>query len=74
MLQNYKTYRAVLATSSAPCLPILALALSDLTFTDDGNKNKTEQGLLNFTKRRLTAQLILDLLSHQKRSEHSLLL
>lgn len=67
MLANYKAYRAVLATATPPCLPFLALALSDLTFTDDGNKNKTEEGLINFAKRRATAQLIFDLLAHQKK-------
>lgn len=70
MLANYKTYRAVLATASPPCLPFLALTLSDLTFTDDGNANKTDEGLINFAKRRATAQLIFDLLAHQKKYVH----
>jgi len=63
---NYKAYRSRIATCEMPCLPYLGVFLSDLTFIEDGNRDRIavptpdggEAELINFVKRRKVAEVI----------------
>jgi son of sevenless len=47
------------------CIPYLGMFLSDLTFIEDGSKNITTNGLINFQKRKRISQTILKIISLQ---------
>jgi len=47
---SMKDYRRQLAQASLPCLPYVGTSLTDLTFIEDGNSDKTGE-LINFKKR-----------------------
>ncbi|EGF80978.1 hypothetical protein BATDEDRAFT_88208 [Batrachochytrium dendrobatidis JAM81] len=60
--RNYYEYRALLKRAPLPSLPFVGLFLTDLTFTDDGNPNRRNDGrLINFDKYAKTAKIIQDL-------------
>lgn len=61
---NYSLLRNELHSVAPPCIPFLAIYMSDLTFVDDGNPNCID-GLINFSKRRLVYSIISDLLNFQ---------
>jgi len=45
--KSYAAYRELLHTCNPPLVPYLGVYLTDLTFIDDGNQDKTA-GLINF--------------------------
>ncbi|TPX35592.1 hypothetical protein SmJEL517_g02105 [Synchytrium microbalum] len=64
--KNYAVYRQHLRTCSPPCLPFLGVYLTDLTFCEDGNPNKRNDGrLINFDKYSKSARIILDVQKYQ---------
>ncbi|KAH6594554.1 hypothetical protein BASA50_006504 [Batrachochytrium salamandrivorans] len=64
--RNYSEYRALLKRAPLPALPFLGLFLTDLTFTDDGNPDKRNEGrLINFDKYAKTARIIQDVQRYQ---------
>ncbi|TPX51384.1 hypothetical protein SeMB42_g00460 [Synchytrium endobioticum] len=64
--KNYAVYRQHLRTCSPPCLPFLGMYLTDLTFCDDGNPNKRNEGrLINFDKFAKSARIILEVQKYQ---------
>jgi hypothetical protein len=57
-LQNYKNYRQELDSQSRPILPYLGVCLRDLLFIEDGNPDRLENGMFNFHKLRMVANVI----------------
>lgn len=55
--QNYLHYREALAQRELPFSPNLAVHLRDLTFIEDGNEDTVNDGLINFTKMQMLAQV-----------------
>ena len=62
--QSYKEYRALIAGTQPPCVPFLGVYLTDLTFVEDGNPDRI-QGMINFRKRKLEYDIIVQLLAYQ---------
>ncbi|ORY03974.1 ras GEF, partial [Basidiobolus meristosporus CBS 931.73] len=64
--RNYSEYRRQLKESSLPCLPFLGIYLTDLTFTDDGNRafRRTNQ-VINFNKHVKTVRIIQEIQQFQ---------
>ncbi len=57
--KNYKQIREFLKGKS-PAIPFIGVYLTDLTFIEEGHKNTStaNDNLINFTKRRQTAETI----------------
>jgi len=64
--QNYQKLRNAIHSCSPPCIPYLGLYLTDLTFIEDGNKDSTESGLINFFKRKQIANVIREIIQYQQ--------
>ena len=64
--KNNKSIRETLRSVDMPCIPYLGMFLTDLTFIEDGNSDTTKGGLINFTKRRYVAQVILEIQQYQQ--------
>eukprot|EP00013_Stygamoeba_regulata_P005697 CAMPEP_0177640058 /NCGR_PEP_ID=MMETSP0447-20121125/6346_1 /TAXON_ID=0 /ORGANISM="Stygamoeba regulata, Strain BSH-02190019" /LENGTH=729 /DNA_ID=CAMNT_0019142115 /DNA_START=140 /DNA_END=2329 /DNA_ORIENTATION=+ len=64
--QNYSAQREVIKTSDPPLLPYLGVYLTDLTFIEDGNNDMTKTGLINFNKRRLVYQVLVQIEQYQQ--------
>ncbi|OMJ23302.1 Cell division control protein 25 [Smittium culicis] len=58
--KNYSNYRESLKSISPPAIPFIGLALSDLTFIEDGNPELHEntEGMINFLKHRQISDVI----------------
>jgi len=56
---KFKSLREAQENSDGPCIPYLGVYLGDLTFIEDGNPEFTLDGLINFDKYRMVAQIIL---------------
>ncbi|ORY07992.1 ras GEF [Basidiobolus meristosporus CBS 931.73] len=57
--RNYSEYRKQLKESPPPCLPFLGIYLTDLTFTDDGNRSfRRNNQVINFNKHVKTVRII----------------
>ena len=61
---SFRGLRNCLRSADPPCVPYLGMYLTDLTFIEDGNPD-TVDGLINFVKRRLYANVIRDLQQFQ---------
>lgn len=61
---SYKEYRSILKNANPPTIPYLGVYLTDLTFIEDGNKNKIN-GLVNFHKRRLVYKVLAEIEQYQ---------
>eukprot|EP01095_Lingulamoeba_sp_RSL-Kostka_P007846 TRINITY_DN2555_c0_g1_i1.p1 TRINITY_DN2555_c0_g1~~TRINITY_DN2555_c0_g1_i1.p1 ORF type:complete len:157 (+),score=21.49 TRINITY_DN2555_c0_g1_i1:361-831(+) len=70
---SYKVYRELLSRSSPPAIPFLGVYLTDLTFIEEGNKDKIN-GLINFSKRKLEYGVIIQLMKYQIPNHHFKLL
>ncbi|PRP79654.1 hypothetical protein PROFUN_10554 [Planoprotostelium fungivorum] len=64
--KSYSAYRTQLKRSSGPILPYIGTYLSDLTFIDEGNPDKTKEGSINYQKLELLHQSIAELTSYQQ--------
>jgi len=62
---NHAVFRKVLEACPTPCIPYIGLYLTDFTFIDEGNQDTTPEGLINFYKRRLLAERILQIKRYQ---------
>lgn len=67
---SYKAYRETLASINPPCIPFIAVHLSDLVFMEDGNPDETN-GLINWYKRSLVHRVI-DLFGQYQNSGYNL--
>jgi son of sevenless-like protein len=56
--ENYRVLRQLWLVAQPPAVPFLALTLKDLTFIEDGNPDKLEDGSTNFYKYRKMAEVI----------------
>lgn len=65
--RNYYLYRQILADVLPPCVPFFGLYTKDLTFIEDGNADNlpAEPHLINFGKRQLMGEVLLDIHRHQ---------
>eukprot|EP01108_Squamamoeba_japonica_P002576 TRINITY_DN2248_c0_g2_i1.p1 TRINITY_DN2248_c0_g2~~TRINITY_DN2248_c0_g2_i1.p1 ORF type:complete len:196 (+),score=52.23 TRINITY_DN2248_c0_g2_i1:1-588(+) len=61
---SYKVYRAALAEVDTPCIPYVGVALTDLTFVEEGNPNKLD-GLTYFAKQNFVYTIVHGLLRFQ---------
>jgi len=63
---NYKLYREMLHTQQPPCCPYFGVYLTDLTFVEEGNPDKLENGLINFEKNFLFYKVIKEIKLYQQ--------
>jgi son of sevenless-like protein len=65
--KNFSKYRETLRQLNPPCVPFLGVYLTDLTFIEDGNSDrlKTDERLINFSKRQMTADKIQEIMIYQ---------
>lgn len=65
--RNFTKYRETLRKLNPPCVPFLGVYLTDLTFIEDGNSDflKTDERLINFSKRQMTAEKIQEIIMYQ---------
>eukprot|EP01105_Mastigella_eilhardi_P023149 TRINITY_DN578_c1_g2_i1.p1 TRINITY_DN578_c1_g2~~TRINITY_DN578_c1_g2_i1.p1 ORF type:complete len:1292 (+),score=322.03 TRINITY_DN578_c1_g2_i1:441-3878(+) len=64
--QSYAALRQCLHNLSPPCVPYLGTYQSDLTFIEEGNKTFLEPDVVNFTKCRLLASVIMEIQQYQQ--------
>eukprot|EP01130_Rhizamoeba_saxonica_P017236 TRINITY_DN8273_c0_g1_i1.p1 TRINITY_DN8273_c0_g1~~TRINITY_DN8273_c0_g1_i1.p1 ORF type:complete len:1053 (-),score=242.44 TRINITY_DN8273_c0_g1_i1:20-3178(-) len=62
---NYSYARQVLHTCSPPCIPYLGMYLTDLTFIEEGHKDNTKDGLINWLKRHQISEVIEEINRYQ---------
>jgi hypothetical protein len=62
---NYKLFRALLRSVNPPCIPYLGMYLTDLTFIEEGNQDKLQDGSINFTKRQRLSEVIAEIQTYQ---------
>ena len=64
---NFAAYRELLCKVTPPCVPFFGLYTKDLTFIEDGNPDTLicDSHLINFTKRKLLAEVILEVKTFQ---------
>merc|ERR1712137_292902 len=62
---SWKNYRATLNESTGPTVPYIGIFLTDLTFIEDGNKALTKDGKINFSKHKLLAKVLNQVLLFQ---------
>lgn len=65
--RNFTRYRETLRKLNPPCVPFLGVYLTDLTFIEDGNTDRlrTDDRLINFSKRQMTAEKIQEIMIYQ---------
>ncbi|TKY89315.1 hypothetical protein EX895_001846 [Sporisorium graminicola] len=65
--RNWANYRETIRKLKPPCVPFLGRYLGDLTFIEDGNRDrlKENESLINFGKRQKTAEVIREITIHQ---------
>jgi son of sevenless-like protein len=61
-----RNLREALHQATPPCVPYLGMYLSDLTFVDEGNKDKVRDGMINFNKCRLLSHVIREVQIYQQ--------
>jgi hypothetical protein len=64
--ESYKAYRALLSKAVPPCIPHIGILLTDLVFIEDGNPDLIDSNLINFHKKRLAINNIMQFNLHQK--------
>jgi len=63
-LNNFQTLRDIIHNRTPPMIPYLGIYLKDLTFIEDGNKDKLD-GLINFRKMELIYNVISEIKQNQ---------
>ncbi|XP_029211541.1 ras-specific guanine nucleotide-releasing factor 2-like isoform X2 [Acropora millepora] len=63
---RFKNMREALRCADPPCVPYLGFYLTDLAFIEDGTPNSNENGLINFSKMRMIAQVIQEIKHYQQ--------
>uniref|UniRef100_A0A6B2L2D1 Ras-GEF domain-containing protein n=1 Tax=Arcella intermedia TaxID=1963864 RepID=A0A6B2L2D1_9EUKA len=59
--------RGQISSAEGPCLPYLGMYLTDYTMIDDGNKDNTPNGLINYRKRELIASCLQTIVDCQQK-------
>jgi len=62
---SFAYYREKLRSANPPCLPYLGIYQSDLTFIEEGNPDKLQNGYINFFKRRLMAEVMKEVTTYK---------
>jgi len=65
-LMNPRLYLECLRSINPPCVPYVGVWLTQLIHVDEGNSNKTPEGLINFRKSEMFANIILDVQLYQQ--------
>ncbi|XP_048583532.1 ras-specific guanine nucleotide-releasing factor 1 isoform X2 [Nematostella vectensis] len=63
---RFKNMRDALRCADPPCVPYLGFYLTDLAFIEDGTPDCNEDGLVNFSKMRMIAQVIQEIRHYQQ--------
>jgi son of sevenless len=64
--RNFSNYREQLHVANPPCIPFLGVYLTDLVFIEDGIPSVVKNTeLINFNKRKMTAEVIRDIQQYQ---------
>ncbi|EST05127.1 Ras-like guanine nucleotide exchange factor, N-terminal [Kalmanozyma brasiliensis GHG001] len=65
--RNWANYRELIHKLNPPCVPFLGRYLGDLTFIEDGNRDRLKENdaLINFGKRQKTSEVIREITIHQ---------
>ncbi|KYQ90273.1 Ras guanine nucleotide exchange factor [Tieghemostelium lacteum] len=63
---SFSAYREELHNANPPCIPYLGVHLSDLTFIEEGNPDRLENGFVNFFKCRMVAEVIKEIHQYQQ--------
>ncbi|CAB4031438.1 ras-specific guanine nucleotide-releasing factor 1-like [Paramuricea clavata] len=63
---RFKNMREALRCSNPPCIPYLGFYLTDLAFIEEGTSVKNENGLINFSKMRMIAQVVEEIRQYQE--------
>ncbi|KAJ7601115.1 ras guanine nucleotide exchange factor domain-containing protein [Mycena floridula] len=66
--RNFNKYRSLMATVNPPCVPFIGVFLSTLQFIQDGNPDNLAGGLVNFKKRQMASEVIIDIKRWQAQS------
>ena len=56
--RNHRSYRMATGKMSPPYIPFMPLVLKDMTFTHEGNKTWTSEGLVSFEKMHMLSSTI----------------
>jgi son of sevenless-like protein len=64
---NFAAYRDHLQTISQSCIPYIGLYLSDLTFIEEGNPIFLKDGMVNFAKCKMVADVIKKVQRYQQK-------
>eukprot|EP00118_Oscarella_pearsei_P003292 m.13785 g.13785 ORF g.13785 m.13785 type:complete len:1275 (+) comp25228_c0_seq1:253-4077(+) len=67
-VDNFKQLRYDLGHVDPPCIPYLGIFMADLTMIDHGNKNFTNEGLINFSKCRLIYRQVRSFKTYQRQA------
>jgi len=64
---SFKNLRDTLHKANPPCIPYLGVYLTDLTFIEDGSAAEVRSGLINWAKRKLIYNVILEVHQYQNK-------
>eukprot|EP01080_Neovahlkampfia_damariscottae_P001212 gene1212-11302_t len=70
---SYKNLRKELTKYNPPVMPYLGMHLTDLLFIEDGNPDIKENNLINWSKRKLQAEIIRSVQMYQQMSYEKLI-
>eukprot|EP01113_Clastostelium_recurvatum_P037509 TRINITY_DN5493_c1_g1_i4.p1 TRINITY_DN5493_c1_g1~~TRINITY_DN5493_c1_g1_i4.p1 ORF type:complete len:1171 (+),score=322.57 TRINITY_DN5493_c1_g1_i4:927-4439(+) len=62
---SYAVIRSLLHNSNPPLIPYLGVYMTDLTFIEEGNPDKLENGWVNYSKCRMVADVIQEIQQYQ---------
>jgi len=65
---SFKYLRDTLHKVNPPCIPYLGVYLTDLTFIEDGSAAEVRGGLINWAKRKLIYNVILEIQQYQNKN------
>jgi len=64
---SFSQYRAAKAAIDPPMIPYLGVYLQDLTFIEEGNNDRLENGYINFVKFRMIADILVEIKQFQQK-------
>jgi hypothetical protein len=64
---SFSQYRSAKSSIDPPAIPYLGVYLQDLTFIEEGNNDKLENGYVNFVKFRMIADILVEIKQFQQK-------